>query len=67
VDKLTPMEAAWLASLLHNPDREWQAFERSGQVNTERMSWVIANLRPMRAERREALVQAVPAWSPPRP
>jgi len=66
VDKLTPMEAAWLASLLHNPDREWSSFAQSGQVNTERVGWVLANLRPMRAERRDALVQALPEWSPPR-
>jgi len=66
VDRLTPMEAAWLASLLHNPDQEWRRCAQSGQVNTERVGWVIANLRPMRASRREALVQALPDWAPPR-
>jgi hypothetical protein len=66
VDRLTPIEAAWLASLLHNPDREWSDYARSGRVNVDRVGWVIANLRPMRADKREALVEALPEWSPGR-
>jgi hypothetical protein len=64
VDKLTPMEAAWLASLLHNPDREWTAYARSGQVNVDRVGWVIENLRPLRAGTRDALIESLPGWSP---
>lgn len=64
VDRLTPTEAAWLASLLHSPDREWALYERSGEVNVERVGWVIAHLRPMAADRRQALVEALPGWSP---
>ncbi|HEX6704373.1 MAG TPA: biosynthetic peptidoglycan transglycosylase [Albitalea sp.] len=64
VDKLTPTEAAWLASLLRAPDREWGRFEQSGEVDVERVGWVIAHLRPMNAERRQALVDALPQWSP---
>ena len=64
VDRLTPIEAAWLASLLHSPDREWARFEHSGEVNVERVGWVIAHLRPMNADRRQALVEALPQWSP---
>jgi hypothetical protein len=65
-DALTPTEAAWLASLLHNPDRELEQLAASGQVNTERVGWVIAHLRPLRAEKREALLADLPAWSPQR-
>ncbi|HJW11062.1 MAG TPA: biosynthetic peptidoglycan transglycosylase [Albitalea sp.] len=65
-DALTPTEAAWLASLLHNPDREIEQLAASGQVNTERVGWVIAHLRPLRAEKREALLAELPAWSPQR-
>ncbi|WP_280153692.1 biosynthetic peptidoglycan transglycosylase [Piscinibacter sp. XHJ-5] len=64
VDRLTPTEAAWLASLLHSPDREWARYQASGQVNEERVGWVIAHMRPMRAEKRQALVEALPGWSP---
>ncbi|HEV7915814.1 MAG TPA: biosynthetic peptidoglycan transglycosylase [Albitalea sp.] len=64
VDTLTPTEAAWLASLLHSPDREWDRYRRSGEVNIERVGWVIAHLRPMNAQRRQDLVDALPLWSP---
>ncbi|WP_372525323.1 biosynthetic peptidoglycan transglycosylase [Piscinibacter sp.] len=63
---LTPTEAAWLASLLHNPDRELAQLATRGQVNTERVGWVIAHLRPLRADKRDALLDALPAWSPGR-
>ena len=64
VDKLTPMEAAWLASLLHNPDRDWAAYSRSGQVDVKRVAWVISNLRPMGASNRESLIDSLPQWRP---
>jgi len=58
-DKLTPTEAAWLASLLRNPDRELAQMARNGHVNIERVSWVINNLRPVAKTRREDLVEAL--------
>lgn len=64
VDKLTPIEAAWLASMLHNPDRDATVFWRDGRVDTQRIGWVIAHLRPMALARREALAQALPDWKP---
>lgn len=64
VDKLTPIEAAWLASMLHNPDRDSIAFWRDGRVDTQRVGWVIAHLRPMAPQRREALVEALGEWRP---
>jgi hypothetical protein len=63
-DALTPIEAAWLASLLHNPDRELAAMARSGGPDIERVGWIIGQLRPMARARREALLEALPAWSP---
>ena len=66
VDKLTPTEAAWLASLLHSPDREWSRFAQTGELNVERVGWVIGNLRPMKEERRQALVERLKEWSPRR-
>jgi hypothetical protein len=61
---LTPTEAAWLASLLHNPDREMAQIARSGQPNTDRVGWVIGNLRPMAKDKREALLDGLASWSP---
>jgi hypothetical protein len=63
-DALTPTEAAWLASLLHNPDREMAQIARSGQPNTDRVGWIIGNLRPMAKDKREALLDALASWSP---
>lgn len=58
VDRLTPIEAAWLASLLRHPDR--------GETNVEHVAWVIAHLRPMPLLQRQALLEALPQWSPGR-
>jgi hypothetical protein len=65
VDTLTPIEAAWLASLLHGPDREAARWVQDGQVDVERVGWVIAHLRPMNAERRAALIERLAGWTPP--
>jgi hypothetical protein len=47
VDKLTPAEAAWLASLLHNPDLELARFDARGEVNAARVRWVLSQMRPV--------------------
>lgn len=65
VDKLTPIEAAWLASLLHRPDREAARWAQEGRVDVERVGWVIAQLRPMKADRRAALLEQLAEWTPP--
>jgi hypothetical protein len=66
VDRLAPIEAAWLASLLHGPDRDAARWAQEGHVDVARVGWVIAHLRPMKAERREALIDSLAEWSPPR-
>lgn len=66
VDKLAPIEAAWLASLLHGPDREAARWAHEGRVDVERVGWVIAHLRPMKADRRAALMEQLAGWTPPR-
>ncbi len=65
-DQLSPVQAVWLATLLHNPDRELAQLARNGQVNTERMAWVADQLRPVSRRERDQLRQAVSRWSPPR-
>jgi len=44
--RLTPLEAAWLASLLHNPDRERAAMARDGRINATRVDWIMGQMRP---------------------
>lgn len=60
--KLTPLEAAWLASLLRESG---PAGER--RVDAERVGWVLGSLRgPLSAERRaEQLEQLRGGWAPP--
>jgi len=65
-DQLSPMEAVWLATLLHNPDRELAQLARDGQVNMERVAWVADQLRPVARREHDALIKAAPRWSPPR-
>lgn len=52
VSQLTPLEAAWLAGILRDPQRAWQQQVLGGVVDHERTHWVLAQLRALpRAER----------------
>ena len=62
VAALTPIEAAWLASLLHNPDRDHARFVRDGRIDTARVAWVLGQMRPAPPAR--SRVPAA-AWRPP--
>ncbi|MFT3663603.1 biosynthetic peptidoglycan transglycosylase [Piscinibacter sp.] len=64
-NRLKPREAAWLASLLVNPDqqlRRWGADEAGAR---ERAAWVLKGIRRLPRERREAELDALVAWRPP--
>ncbi len=60
-----PVGAAWLASLLPQPDALLRAEQQSGQVDAERVARVLRAMRPMSPERRAAALAALPSWSPP--
>lgn len=66
-DQLTPVEAVWLATLLHNPDRELAQMGRHGEANKARVAWVADQLRPVSRREREALVKEAARWRPPPP
>lgn len=61
---LTPLEAAWLASLLHNPNAALARLVHSGQIDTRRVAQVIDGMRPMSAARRTAAHAALTTWRP---
>jgi hypothetical protein len=65
--RLTPMEAVWLATLLHNPDRELALMGRHGDANRARIAWVAGQLRPVSRREREVLTKAAERWQPPAP
>lgn len=63
--QLKPREAAWLASLLINPDqqlRRWAADEAAARERTAR---VLQGIRRLPRERREAELDALVSWRPP--
>lgn len=64
-DQLSAIEAVWLATLLHNPDRELAHLARDGVANAERMAWVADQLRPIGWHERVLLQQALKHWQPP--
>ncbi|WP_430419321.1 biosynthetic peptidoglycan transglycosylase [Methylibium petroleiphilum] len=61
--RLTPLEAAWLASLL----RGAPSVGGPGAVDTERVGWVLTSLRgPLPAERRAEQMEVLRSgWQPP--
>lgn len=65
--QLTPVEAVWLATLLHNPDRELAQMGRHGDANRARVARVADQLRPATRGEREALMKAAERWRPPAP
>ena len=63
--ELDPLDAAWLASLLHNPDAELAQMARSGQPHRIRVRWIVEHLRPLNRARRRVLLDTLDDWAPP--
>jgi hypothetical protein len=61
---LTPVEAAWLASLLRNPDAALAQMVRKGEVDVRRVGLVIDGMRPMPMARRLAAREELQTWRP---
>jgi Transglycosylase len=60
-----PVAAAWLASLLPQPDALLQAEVQRGEVDHPRVARVIEGMRPMTAARREQALTVLLFWTPP--
>ena len=60
-----PVAAAWLASLLPQPDALLRTERQRGEVDTPRVVRVIEAMHPMSAARREKALATLPFWSPP--
>lgn len=65
--ELSPIDAAWLASLLRSPDAEVQRWRQTGEVDRERIALVLDGLRPVPPAVRRAYLRQLPQWQPPRP
>ncbi|MEO8806359.1 MAG: biosynthetic peptidoglycan transglycosylase [Burkholderiaceae bacterium] len=62
---LTPIEAAWLASLLRNPEAELARVAANGSVDKTRVADIIEAMRPLARTRREELQEQLADWAPP--
>ena len=62
---LTPIEAAWLASLLRNPEAELARVVANGSVDKARVADIIEAMRPLARARREALQEQLADWPMP--
>ena len=61
---LSPGAAAWLASLLRNPDATLAQMVRSGEVDVKRVGTIVDGMRPIPLARRLAAQQALDIWRP---
>ncbi|MFT3954445.1 MAG: biosynthetic peptidoglycan transglycosylase [Piscinibacter sp.] len=62
---LKPREAAWLASLLVNPDQQLRRWALEEEAARERAAWVLKGIKRLPRERREAELDALVSWRPP--
>ena len=63
--KLSPREAAWLASLLINPELQLRRWAREEAAGRERVAWVLGGMRRLPPSRRESELEALASWQPP--
>lgn len=64
-NQLKPREAAWLASLLVNPDQQLRRWAVEEDAARERAAWVLKGIKRLPRERREAELDALVSWRPP--
>ena len=51
-DVLTPLQAAWLAAMLHNPELEVARWSRTDRINIARTQWVLQGMQALRPNQR---------------
>jgi len=65
--QLDPVQAAWLAAMLHNPGLESGRWAATRQINVARTQWVLLGMRSLPRKQRIRLAQAAGklAWPAP--
>lgn len=68
-DVLSPMQAAWLAAMLHNPEQEVERWRRTGQINIARTQWVLQGMQALPYSQRLQLKKQLLKlkWKAPKP
>jgi hypothetical protein len=62
--KVGPVSAAWLVSLLRNPDAQLRQYSQSREIDRERVRQIVAGMRPMSAAQRTLANGQVQEWLP---
>ena len=62
--KVGPVSAAWLVSLLRNPDAQLRHYSQSREIDRERVRQIVAGMRPMSAAQRALANEQMQEWLP---
>jgi len=62
--KVGPVSAAWLVSLLRNPDAHVQRAVRAREIDRDRVKQIVAGMRPMSAAQRTLANEQLLEWMP---
>jgi membrane peptidoglycan carboxypeptidase len=62
--KIGPVSAAWLVSLLRNPELQLQRATRAREIDRERIKQIVAGMRPMSASQRTLANEQLVDWMP---
>jgi len=62
--KVGPVSAAWLVSLLRNPDAQLRQYGQSREIDRERVRQIVAGMRPMSAAQRARANEQMQEWLP---
>ena len=62
--KVGPVSAAWLVSLLRNPEAQLTRYARSREIDRERVRQIVAGMRPMNSTQRILANEQLQEWLP---
>jgi hypothetical protein len=62
--RATPVEAAWLASLLRNPRVEIEQSMNADGIDRDRIATILEDMRPMSRAQRKASIAKLANWQP---
>jgi len=62
--KAGPVSAAWLVSLLRNPDAQLRRYAQAREIDRERVRQIVAGMRPMNSAQRLLATEQLQEWLP---
>jgi hypothetical protein len=58
------VSAAWLVSLLRNPDAQLRRYAQAREIDRERVRQIVAGMRPMNSAQRLLATEQLQEWLP---